>query len=369
MKKILYLSFIALMFSCSTNKGEGVIEVKVSLPEIGTNFISWLDIFPDVEMIALSGEQAPAFGSYSSVFVHNNNYYIAELEATNKVYRFDQNGLYLNSIGSQGRGPEEYSSIYYLIVDDNGNVVVYPYGEGFLVTYSKDGTFMEKRELSYWFQRFFIHKEHNYYNVGVKTDQEYQLYVTNNNGEAVGEFLPQPPSAPLSFPNTQTFSLYDDVVYFCPSEDNGVYRLKNGEMEMRYHFDFGINNIPEEYYQRDDIRDVLARNSIVLKDAFFESSHCAVLQVMIQGAVELEPTFAVGVFDKKKNIWKWFNIGWENSYIYFPYMYFDEEYAYFLASAELMREDSGLKERFPLLNTITGNDTVILKCKTESIKL
>ena len=94
------------------------------------------------------------------------------------------------------------------------------------------------------------------------------------------------------------------------------------------------------------------------------------MQLMIQGAVELEPLFVVGILDKRKDIWKWFNLDWEKSYIYFRYMYFDDEYAYFLASAELMREMHGMTERFPLLNTISeGNDTVILKCKTESIKL
>jgi len=93
------------------------------------------------------------------------------------------------------------------------------------------------------------------------------------------------------------------------------------------------------------------------------------MQLMIQGAVELEPLFVVGILDKRKDIWKWFNLDWEKRYLYF-HMYFDDEYAYFLASAELMREMHGMTERFPLLNTISeGNDTVILKCKTESIKL
>jgi|GEM_PF-1110266 hypothetical protein len=370
MKKILYLGFIALLFSCTTDKGDGVINVKVSFPEAGTSIISWLDIFPDAEMIALTGENAPMLSQQvSRLFVRSDTYYVTD-NRTQKAYRFDKSGKYLNSIGTQGRGPEEYTSLYDTMIDDQGNVVVHPYGEDVLVIYSKDGAFLEKRELSYMSRKFFAHNGFNYHYVGTYTDQEYRLYVTDKNGQTVGGFLPQPTSAPMNNLNFQTFSVYDNAVNFCPPEDNGVYRLWNGDMVKTYQFDFGIYNISDEYFKQspDTFVSFLSSNSIANKEAFFENDHCAVLFVTIQGPIELDPTFAMGVFDKKKDIWKWFN--WdENNFMQFP-LYFDEEYTYFLASAELMREQPGLTERFPLLSTVTeGNDTVILKCKTESIKL
>ena len=370
MKKILNFAFVALLFSCSTDKE--IKTINVSFPEAGTNFISWLDIFPDIEMISLSGEQAPMLGSSCNLFVHDNIYYVADPFNTEKMYRFDQNGKFLNSIGSQGRGPEEYTTINDVLVDEQGNIVVYPYGEGVLVIYSPDGKFLEKREQPHRFQKYFVHNGFNYYYVGIYTGQDYQLYVTDDNGQAIGEFLPQYSSVPTSMPNAQTFSLFDDVVNFCPTYGNEISRLQGDKMEVKYRFDFGRYNIPDEFYKLDrtDLISFFSSNSMAHLDAFYESKHCAVLQVMIQGAVELDPIFAVGVLDKRRDVWKWFNVDWKTDFVFFPHFYFDEEHAYFMASAELMREVSGLIERFPLLNTVTeGNDTVILKCETKNIKL
>ena len=367
MKKILYISFIALLLSCSTNKGEGVIEVKALFPEAGTNLISWLDIFQDVEMIALAGEQLPMFGTYCKFIAHNNSYYIIEYGTSQKIHRFDKSGRYLNSIGTQGRGPEEYTFIQDVTMDDHGNIAVSSFYEDDLVIYSPDGTFIGKRELPFP-ARYFSHNGFNYHFVGLLSGQGYQLYVTDKDGQSVGEFLPQPQSAPLSFPPNTTFSLYDNTVNFCPAEGNEIYQLKDGKMEVKYRFDFGSYSITDEYYRKtmDELVASLSSNPVVYKYEFFESKHCAVLMTVIQGDINMDPIGGYGVLDKKKDTWRWFN--WKDDSIFLVYI--DDEYAYFTASAELMRELPGSTERFPLLNTVTeSNDTVILKCKTESIKL
>ena len=367
MRKIFYLSFIALLFSCSTDKE--IKTINVSFPEAGTSFVSWLDIFSDAEIVGFTGEQLPVFGPYCKLTTHNSNYYMIDYMSGQKVHRFDQNGKYLNSIGTQGRGPEEYTFLYDAMIDDNGNVVVFPHGEGVLVTYSPEGTFLGRKELPYPC-RFFSYDGFNYHYVGVNTGQPYQLYVTDNIGQSTGEFLPQPPAAPMSFPNSNSFSLYDNAVNFCPSEGNDIYRLNDGKIETKYRFDFGRYNITDEYYKKtmqELVTSYFASNPIAYKYAFHESDHCAILEVVIQADVNIDPRLVYGVLDKKKDEWRWFN--WEETdFIFLRSL--DKEYAYFLASAELMKEIPGMTERFPLLNRLSQeNDTIILKCKTKSINL
>ena len=369
MKKILYLTIVALLFSCKTEDNE-IKTVKVSFPEAGTNFISWLDIFPDAEMIPLTGELLPKFGNYCKFILDDSNYYVIDYGGEQQIHRFDKNGRYLNSIGTQGRGPEEYSSIQDVTLDDHRNVAVYPFGEGVLVSYSPDGIFLGRKELPYR-ARYFSHNGFNYHYVGLNTGQDYQLYVTDSNGQTIGEFLPQPPFAPFPFPSFITFSLYDNTVNFCPAEGNEIYRLKDGKMEVKYCFDFGSYAITDEYYKKtmDEFVASLSSNPVVYKYTFSESKYCALLETVIQGDIRQENGGALmgyGVLDKKNDVWKWFNFK-DDSIL--P-VYIDEEYAYLLASAELMREMPGLTERFPLLNTLSQeNDIVILKCKTQSIKL
>ena len=366
MRKFFYLSFIVLLFSCSKNNE--IKTVNVSFPEPDTNFVAWLDIFPDVEIVSFFGEELPVFGPYCKLIVHDSNYYMIDYMNGQKVHRFDQNGKYLNSIGTQGRGPEEYTSIYDVMVDNHGNVVVCPHGESALVTYSPEGTFLRRSELPYPC-RFFAYNGFNFHYVGVKTDQGYQLYITDSNGQSMGEFLPQPSSAPYSFTNSNSFSLYDNTVNFCPAEGNEIYQLKDGKMETKYRFDFGRYNITDEYYKKtmDELMAYYSSNPIAYKYAFHESAYCAILEVVIQADVDIDPRLIYGLLDKKKDEWKWFN--WdETDFLFLRSL--DKEYAYFLASAELMKEIPGMTERFPLLNTLSQeNDMIILKCKTESIKL
>ena len=352
MKKIFTLSFIVVLFSCAGNKGDNII--TVSLPNEGEDLISWLDIFPDAEMIRLTGEELPLLNFQATLTAQDNMYYVSD-RSSGKIFRFDQNGKYLNSIGSQGRGPKEYTFLMDAMIDDHGNIAVYDGQE--LVTYSPDGSFLEKKEVSYSTLRFFSFDGFNYHYVG-NTYDEYQLYVTDSSGEVV-EQLPSSSKGP-TMPNSRTFSLYGNTLYFCPGDGGYVYQLKNGKAEVKYGFNFKEYHTPDEY----DF-DYLLSHTVAFKNAFYENRHCAILWVLITRGVEV--SFVYGIQNKQQNIWKWFS--WDEG-DFVLLQCFDEEYAYFTADPAEMKQIPGMVERFPLLNTLTNNDSmVILKCKTASIKL
>ena len=153
MKKPFYLSFLLLLFSCAGNKGDQIIHV--SYPNEGEKAISWLDIFPDAEMIRLTGEQVPVLSPHNSLIVHNNMYYVIDPRHTYKIYRYNQNGRYMNSIGAKGRGSNEYIYLTDVMVDNYGNIAIHSMGESALLTYSPDGQFLERKEFPYSPERFF----------------------------------------------------------------------------------------------------------------------------------------------------------------------------------------------------------------------
>ena len=372
MKKTLYLSLIILLSSCSPNKGENII--KVSFPAPGTDLVSWLDIFPDMELIPLTGEQLPMISCHALLIVHNNIYYVIDQYQTKKIYRFNQNGIYLNSIGTHGRGPKEYLYMTDVMIDNDGNISIFSSGGNILLTYSPDGTFLERRELSYTPHRFISHNGFNYHyygngsgNYGDDSGKDYQLYVTDESGKTVGEFLPSLPVYPL--PNTHTFTLYGNTLNFCPTDDNNIYQLKDGKMEISYSFDFGAFNIPDEYYQSDlyAVAELFTKKEIAMKSGFFENRHSAILEVFIEKMMSgLRVIY--GILNKRTNEWKWFNFKVEDDFFLFRYL--DDEYAYFTAEPESLKQLPGMTDRFPVLKTITENDgLVILRGKTNSIKL
>ena len=361
MKKPFYLSFMLLLFSCAGNKGDQIIHA--SFPNPSEKVISWLDIFPDAEMIRLTGEQLPVLNPQGYLIVHDNMYYVIDPYHTSKIYRFNQNGRYMNSIGSRGRGPNEYLYMTDVMVDNYGNVAIFSTGTNALLTYSPDGLLLERKEFPYSPERFASLNGFNYHYMGTAgASMDYRLYVTDNSGETVGTLLPAPKSPAI--PNVKTFSLYGNTLNLCPPEGNDIYQLKDGKIEVTYRFDFGSYNIPDEYYicsTYSELIDFFAKG-IACKNAFFESKYCAILMIVIDTVKEYRLIY--GVLNKRQNIWKWFN--WNEDGFFLQYL--DEEYAYFTADPAEMKQIPGMTERFPLLNTVTDDDDiVILKCKTDSV--
>ena len=292
-------------------------------------------------------------------------YYSIDPRHTQQVHRFNQNGKYLNSIGSYGRGPNEYIYLTDVMVDHHGNIGIYSVGTGVLLTYSPEGLFLERIELPYSPERFASLNGFHYHYMGmVGSGMDYRLYVTDNSGQTVGTFIPSP-AAP-AVPNAQTFSLSGSTLNLCPAEGNDIYHLNDGKMEVAYNFDFGAHNIPDEYYTcsgYSELLDFLVKG-LALKQVFYENRHCAILGVSMD--TDKESRFIYGILNRQKNVWRWFN--WNEDDFFLQYL--DNEYAYFTASPEEMKQIPGMTERFPLLNRLTDNDDmVILKCKTATINL
>ena len=97
-----------------------------------------------IEYIPLETSDDCLIGDEFSLIVASQDIFVHEF-SDQKIYRFDRNGKFLNSIGKKGQGPGEYVSIYSIYVDEStrecflldtfsGNVLVYDY----------DGTYKRK---------------------------------------------------------------------------------------------------------------------------------------------------------------------------------------------------------------------------------
>ena len=67
-----------------------------------------------------TNEESIISGNPSRVIFANGNYYV---DSKKLIYRFSENGEFLNTIGNVGRGPGEYSSLGSYDVSDCGSFV------------------------------------------------------------------------------------------------------------------------------------------------------------------------------------------------------------------------------------------------------
>ena len=360
MKKTIFLISIALLLSCFPNSERFI---HVSYPDTDGIDILSLELFSDIEIIRFTGENCPMLTSDVYLIVQDNIYYMAD-PYTEKVYRFDQNGLYMNSIGSKGRGPNEYLSISSMTIDNQGNISIFSeMGEGVLVTYNQDGKFLERTTYPYSSSDFASLNGLNYHYFGDGSGMDYQLYVTNNKGETIEQFFPSSQVLPLSYFGS-VFSQYNQTLNICPVYGNDIYQLNNGKWEVKYSFDFGAYRIPDEYFKFDnmgDAFDLLITKTAAFKTRFLENKRCAFLQASIDQMDTGTSRILYGVLDKNNTTWKWLYIKEDD---YCPTLkYLDESFAYFAVEPEEIKE-AGMMARLPLLQHLTEDDgMVILKCR------
>ncbi len=378
MKKLfaIILCGVLLFGSCGMGSNENGT-IKVDFPAEGDAAISWFDLFPQMEIVQLGGENKPMFHVVSNLIVTENEYYIIDVNSTNKVHRFDKNGKFLNSIGNFGRGPQEYLDMTDVMIDSDGNVCIWSQFAEALFTYSPDGTLLDKTTLPYATERYFSHKGFDYFYIGTAgwhyegtaaNPKEYKLYVTEHGSkDIVAQHLR---ANSHSAPNLQSFTLIDGQLYMCPNEGNEVYTVNGSNKEQKYFFDFGQYNMPEEFYEALSMQEILAKMkelTVVNKHCFWENDDFAYLECSIQSNL-ISYKGLCGITSGKKQNWKWYN--WEMMESYILFRYLDKDYAYFIADPADMKERPELVERFPELSSIDpASGMVILKARTSNVRL
>ncbi len=265
-KKILTSGFILLLsFTCCKDKrnmtipNDGVEVIKINLDKnqsskssLGHTF-SIKDKVAKIELIPLETNQECLISEISKLLFHNNTFIISDKQ-TNKILQFDDKGKFIKTIGSQGRGPLEYSHIWDIEIDKNtgeldvlciSNPVTFKcYSISTNNAYSK--TF--KNILGY----HFIYLDENtllIFDTATQGKYDYELMIVDKSGQIKERYFHNPYVVGYSAHPERSFHEYNDIISFIRENDNVVYQISKDThaLSERYIFDFGKYNLPEDY--------------------------------------------------------------------------------------------------------------------------
>lgn len=139
-------SFLSL-YSCQMNKSQdmnNVIEIDLSKCS-KTKDMS--DFIETVESIRLELPDSLFFGVVTNVLFSDSNIYIVD-NKQKSIFRFHKNGVFLNTVGKRGEGPNEYISFKTCFLADN-TVFVNDLGRRTIYYYTPDGELIKKRSFSF----------------------------------------------------------------------------------------------------------------------------------------------------------------------------------------------------------------------------
>lgn len=360
LKLIAYVTTILLLASCAPKSLE---KIEVVYNEVAGQELLQSEIFSSVEVVQLTGDNDLLFGGMRGVFkIYDDKIYLLDNFATQKIFVFNLNGEHLQTIGSIGKGPEEYMHPKCFWVDDDGNVTIFSESIGKSVTYNGSGDFIKSVDHPDASQAIALDGYlYDYLDHGRGFD--YRLQVSNEAGDSLASYLPSANVINFGI-SSPFFSSYGDVAYLCEPYGSDIFSLKEGKLDTLYCFNFGKYGYPEEFfdYSYSQSMQYLMENPFLVKAMFMEDSRNTVFSASITSMADQSEKMLYGVKTSDKN-WHWFLLPSGDPMAQEALKYVHKGYAYFLA------DPVSLKEKFPDLkingldNLKDDENVILLKCK------
>ena len=138
MKISVYLVLVSLIFTGCSNKENNVVVINLEQHNRPTELsIPLNEIAETIRIIPLNTPDSIVIGYISTAKQFQDKLYII---ASGKVFAFDKDGKFLNAIGTEGRGPQEYVYPSFIFLRDN-SVWVVDDSQKKILQYSSQGVF------------------------------------------------------------------------------------------------------------------------------------------------------------------------------------------------------------------------------------
>ncbi len=266
--RILLLGIILLFSSC---KSEEIIAPHIIPIDLSNNKVNCMDstYFINFKEVRLQSSKNAVVNQIGKIMEIDNKIYIFDSEL-NQIVVFDYCGNYIKTINKVGRGPGEYIRITDVTYDRNNNQILILADTRNLLYYTKDGVFIKREKLDYFYTDIFtdstyiylcnspyanrkipeyaiecINKETGEKSFLLKVDKEYAPYCTFGNkffGDSTG-------------------------LYFVRMFEDKVYHISNGKPDRTFNLDFHKFTFPQEklkkQFECDEIFELCYKNKYI----------------------------------------------------------------------------------------------------------
>lgn len=276
----------------------------------GPNAGSLAEFIQSVEVLPLRHENKHFIGAVDQIFHQDSSYYITDSKR-GTIFRFNEEGKFLNNIGTKGKGPQEYHSALSYSVDEKEDQVYIQGGPVFtlkLFRYLKNGKWLEKKEVPLNVSHF-THKDHTFWVHLNPLNKVYRSRILrlDRNLQVRDSFLPlQTEPIPFMTPRHMFYS-YQNRLYFWLPMENRLYAIQQDSVYLCYTFDFGNQNIPEldPSLEPMKILQIVSSKEYCDLQSFMENDRYQLALFSRENPVVPRTPFVYGIRDKKTGKWQW----------------------------------------------------------------
>lgn len=229
---------------------------QINVESIDENSVlKYSDVFSSVHFIKLETQDNSIIGRIEKIIAVGNKFVILDASIAKKVFVFDENGVFLNRVGTLGGGPEEYDCPDDIAYDKyNDELLIWCSNYQSIFKFKLDGTFIRKIKTAWWAPSIVVAAQDTYWlylnNISQKQGyQKYNILEINEKGEVTGQLLPfNSDTKSLSPPCKNVFTSYQNEIIFSPQYSNRIFTINPNEIKTKYYVNFNKYNIPSSAF-------------------------------------------------------------------------------------------------------------------------
>ena len=224
--KYFYLLFLILLLGNCTPKeqSQGTVVDFGAFTKISDN-----QLLEQYRFVKLETNESCLLGAIDQIEVFANKIYILDSYQTKSIYVFDKEGKYLNRLEGNRRGPGEFLMPLCFAIDPTDSaLIVKDHQQSALLRYAlNDLSFIDKIKTEEYPISFGVIPEQEalafYY--PDRGNNDYQLRITDKNGQFIKELLPVDPKSKVLHGLGQNFYVYDGKLNVFPHFSNTIFSI------------------------------------------------------------------------------------------------------------------------------------------------
>ena len=300
MKQFIHFIFLILILSCNTSRPPQTSVEIIAYP--GATNKSLTDFIESIEVIPLEHGDTLIIGDHCNLLQNDSSFYLIDIFGEQSIFRFNKEGHFLNRIGEKGKGPQEYSNILDVAIEEQNNQVdiqSFPYFT--LTSYSKNGIFKEKRTKEIPVNGFCKNDKTYWIFAGYNNQTLPQYLIKMDESLEIRDSLP----LPIDFKNTSPsilpkFSSFKNRSYFWQNPYPMIYRLDADTVYPILFVDFG-----KKYISYRDMLDpkieIKQKNEFLISNYWESDTH----SLISLSSLEKDKSFRLVTGLKNKNTEQW----------------------------------------------------------------
>lgn len=263
-------------------------------------YVEYIDVVP------LRNDGEHYVGANPELLIYEDSYIVTDM-FNQRIYRYSNDGRFLNQIGRKGNGPTEYQTIADIQLLPNGVLNVYSQPAN-VHSYTVEGDHISDISLVDFGMQVYHTDEGYLVYYGNGTGRDSRLSIID--GDNLNTLLEGTDKVLHYTSNSPVFSLnYDNSIAIIDSYNPIIYKYIDGKLTEYLEFDFNDTAVPSAYYEQES--PFAAANFLLSRDfsmirRYFESEKYKFVEIITNHPSSM-PTFMYGL--SKGDEWNWFSTG------------------------------------------------------------